>query len=75
MEDLTILTPTELLKKGNDIKAQHDKLKEDILADTYEMERLEVGMNEKAKQLEELEQKYVDIVEMMNRWESTKTTE
>jgi septal ring factor EnvC (AmiA/AmiB activator) len=75
MEDLTKLTPTELLKMGNDIKAQHDKLKENILADTYEMEKLEISINEKAKQLEELEQNYVEIVEMITKWDSFKTTE
>jgi len=65
MEDLTKYTPTELLKMGNDIKAQHDKLKEAILADTYEMEKLEISINEKAKQLEELEKNYVGIVEIL----------
>lgn len=75
MEDLTKITPTELLKMGNDIKAQHDKLKEDILADTYEMEKLEISINEKARQLEDLEKNYVEIVEMLTRWESTKTEE
>ena len=65
MEDLSKYTPTELLKIGNDIKAQHDNLKEAILADTYEMEKLEISINEKAKQLEELEKNYVEIVEIL----------
>ena len=65
MEDLNKHTPTELLKMGNDIKAQHDNLKEDILADTYEMEKLEISINKKARQLEELEKNYVEIVEIL----------
>ena len=75
MEDLTKYTPTELLKMGNDIKTQHDSLKKAILADTYEMEKLEISINEKARQLEGIEQNYVEIVEMLTRWESTKTEE
>ena len=75
MEDLTKLTPTELLKIGNEIKAQHDKLKEDILADTYEMEKLEISINEKARQLEELEKNYVEIVEILaTKWHFIKRT-
>ena len=41
MEDLTKLSATELLKKGNDIKDKHDALKKEIIADTYEIEKLE----------------------------------
>jgi len=65
MTDLTKHTPTELLKMGNDIKEQHDVLKESILADTYEMEKLEKVINGKAKELEELEKNYVEIVEIL----------
>ena len=67
MEDLTKLTPTQLLKIGNDIKAKHDALKKEILADTYEIERLEIAMNEKAEKLEELEKHYVEIVEIITK--------
>ena len=63
MEDLNKLTPIQLQKLGNDIKAQHDKLKEELIADTYEMEELEKKMNEKVKLMKELEDNYVEIVE------------
>ena len=55
MEDLSKLTPIELQKMGNDIKEKHDKLKEE----------LDISINEKAKKLEELEEIYVKIVEMI----------
>lgn len=65
MEDLTKLTPIQLQKMGNDIKAQHDKLKEELIADTYEMEKLEKRINEKVRLMEELEKNYVEIVEKL----------
>ena len=65
MEDLSKLLPIELQKMGNDIKEKHDKLKEELIADTYAMEKLEISINEKAKKLEELEENYVKIVEMI----------
>ena len=65
MEDLTKYTPIELQKMGNDIKAQHDKLKEELIAATYEMEKLEIEINEKVKKLQELEENYVRIVEII----------
>ena len=63
MEDLSKYTQIELQKMGNDIKARHDKLKDEIVADTYEMEELEKRMNEKVQLLQELEENYVKIVE------------
>ena len=65
MEDLSKYTPIELQKMGNDIKAKHDKLKEELIADTYEMEELEKQINEKVKSMEELEKNYVEIVEKL----------
>jgi len=65
MEDLTKYTPIELQKMGNDIKAQHDKLKEELIAATYEMEKLEIEINEKVKKLQKLEENYVRIVEII----------
>lgn len=63
MEDLSKYTQIELQKMGNDIKARHDKLKEEIIADTYEMEELEKRLNEKVQLMQELEENYVKIVE------------
>ena len=34
MEELSKYTPIELQKMGNDIKEMHDKLKEELIADT-----------------------------------------
>jgi len=65
MGDLTKYTPIELQKMGNDIKAQHDKLKEELIAATYEMEKLEIEINEKVKKLQKLEENYVRIVEII----------
>ena len=65
MEDLTKLTPTELLVKGNQIKARHDNLKQEIIAITYEIEELEKSMNEKGQEMQELEENYVKIVEII----------
>lgn len=67
MEDLKKITPTLLLKIGNDIKTKHDALKKEIIADTYEIEKLEKQINEKAKELETLEKKYVEIIELINK--------
>ena len=67
MEDLTKLSPTELLKRGNDIKDRHDALKKEIIADTYEIEKLEKQINEKATELEALEKNYVEIVEIITK--------
>jgi len=65
MEDLSKYTPIELQKMGNDIKTQHDALKTEIIADTYEMEELEKHINQKVLLLEELEKNYVEIVEKL----------
>lgn len=63
--DINDLTQIELQKMGNDIKEQHDKLKQELIADTYEMEELEKRINEKVVLMEELEKNYVAIVEKL----------
>ena len=65
MENLDNHTQIELQKIGNDIKAKHDKLKDELIADTYEMEELEKQINWKIKEMEELEKQYVEIVEKL----------
>jgi uncharacterized coiled-coil DUF342 family protein len=67
MQDLNKLTPTQLLKKGNDIKARHDALKQEIFDYTHEIEKLEKQLNEKVIELQELEKNYVEIVEILNK--------
>lgn len=66
MRDLNKLTPTELLKMSNDIKAKHDALKQDILAMVDEMQGLEKKINTMVSELQELEKNYVEIVEILN---------
>lgn len=67
MEDLTKLTPTELLKRGNDIKAKHDALKEEIISNSFEIEEFEKKVQEKLILLDELEREYVEIVEVISK--------
>jgi len=63
MEDLDKYTKIELQKMGNDIKDKHDKLKQELITDTYDIEELEKRINEKVALMEELEKNYVEIVE------------
>ena len=65
MEDLSKYTQIELQKMGNDIKEKHDKLKKELIDDTYEMEELEKSINEKAALMQELEKNYVAIIEKL----------
>ena len=67
MEDLTKFSPTELLKIGNDIKAKHDALKDEIIADTFQIEKLESGLKEKLELLDSLEKNYIEIVEILTK--------
>jgi len=66
MEDLNKLTPIELQKMLNDTKTSHDSLKEEIVQDTKEVDRIAVIINEKLKKLENIEQQYVALIEEMN---------
>lgn len=59
------LTPIELQRLGNDVKKKHDLLKAEILSLTDQIEELEIVLNNKAKELQELEKTYVDIVEKL----------
>jgi septal ring factor EnvC (AmiA/AmiB activator) len=65
MKDLDKYTAIQLQKMGNDIKAQHDALKKEIIDHTYEMQELEDKINVKIKNLEDLEKKYVMIIEKL----------
>ena len=65
MEDLSKYTKIELQKMGNDIKDKHEALKKEIVAETYEIEKLEGSINRKAEELQELEKNYVEIVEKL----------
>jgi len=66
MESFSKHTPTELLKMINDAKTSHDSLKEEIVQDTKEIDRLTIIINEKLGKLEGLEKLYVALIEEMN---------
>jgi uncharacterized coiled-coil DUF342 family protein len=65
MKDFTNFTPTELLKRGNDIKARHDVLKAEIIQTSFEIENLEKILNKNLNELDELEKEYVAIIEVI----------
>jgi predicted alternative tryptophan synthase beta-subunit len=67
MEDYSKYTPTDLLKIANDIKSEHEKIKKIIIDDTYEADNLKEKINENLLKLEELEKKYVNIVEEIDK--------
>lgn len=67
MENLTNKTPTELLKIANDLKKKHERLKNEISHATFQIEELEIEINEKLTQLEEVEGEYVSVVEEIDK--------
>lgn len=67
MENITKYTPTELLKLINDTKAEHDKLKQEIVDDTYLVDELEKKINKNLAVLSEVENRYVTLIEELNK--------
>lgn len=67
MVDLTKYSPTELLKIGNDIKAKHDALKQEIINYSFQLEELEKAINSKILELDNLEKNYIEIVEILSQ--------
>lgn len=67
MENLTKYTPIELLKMANDIKVEHEKLKKEIIDDTYILDELQEKINKKLSILKEIEEKYVAIVDEIDK--------
>ena len=67
MENLSKHTPTELLKLANDTAKKHVELKDDITAKTFQIDEIEKEINEKLKELSELEKFYVSIVEEIDK--------
>ncbi len=65
MKDFTNFTATELLKRGNDIKARHDVLKVEIIQTSFEIETLEKVLTKNLDELDELEKEYVAIIEVI----------
>jgi len=67
MEYYSKYTPTDLLKIANDIKSEHEKIKKTIIDDTHEADKLKDKINKNLLKLEELEKKYVNIVEEIDK--------
>jgi uncharacterized coiled-coil DUF342 family protein len=67
MEILSGNTQIELLKKMNDIKKEHDALKQEIIDDTVQFDEFEKKINEKINRLQELEKNYVAVIEEMEK--------
>lgn len=67
MEDLSIYTPTELLKLINDTKNKHESLKIEIIDILKEIEKWEKLVNSKIDNLENIEKKYVLLIEELNK--------
>ena len=66
MEDLNIYTPTQLLKMINEMKSNHDQLKQEIINFTYEIDELENKINEKIIILDQFEKNYIELIEELN---------
>ena len=67
MENISGHTPTQLLKMSNDICKRHEALKKEIVDDTFAIEMLELGLNQKTEELQELEKNYVKIIETLTQ--------
>ena len=67
MENLDQYTPTELLKMINDINKIHDRIKAEIIGHTIDVDNLEIVINNKLSLLEELEKKYIELIEEIDK--------
>lgn len=63
MEDLKKYTPIELQKMINDIQVNHDKIKNEIINNSKDIDKLQNIINEKINELNNLEKNYVELVE------------
>jgi len=63
MEELSKLTPIELNKMINEVKEKHDALKQEVIDHSFEIEVVEKKINEKIEVINELEKKYVELIE------------
>ena len=70
MENLLSYSPTELLKLINDSKLEHDKLKQEIIDYTYEVDELEKIINQKLDNLVVIEKTYIELIEELNNREN-----
>lgn len=66
MENLSGHTETQLVKMINDIKIKHDKLKQEVIDHTFEIDVLAKKLNEKLIVIELLEKNYVELIEELS---------
>lgn len=64
--DLSEYTQTGLLKLVNDTKSKHEILKERIIKNTIVIDELEKEINVAISEINELEQKYIMLIEEIN---------
>ena len=67
MEDLSLYTPTELLKLINENKDKHEAKKKEIIEILGEIEKWEKLVNENLSKLGDIENKYVSLIEELNK--------
>lgn len=66
MEDLSKYTQIELLKMINETNVQHESLRQEIIVDSYEFDKIEKMINKKIEHLNNLEKNYIELIEEMN---------
>lgn len=69
MNGLSGYTTIEILKFINDIKSDHEQLKEEITQHTYDVEKMENEINNKLENLNELEKNYIILIEEFSKRE------
>jgi len=69
MNGLSNYTTIEILKFINEIKSDHEKLKEEITQHTYDVEEMEKNINDKLENLNDLEKNYIILIEEFSKRE------
>lgn len=65
--DLSKYTSTELLKMSNDIKAEHDVIKQIVINDIRIIDEIQHKINENLQKLDDLKNLNTIIVEELNK--------
>lgn len=66
MENLEKYTPIELLKQLNNIKLEHDVVKNKIIEYTNEIDLLEKTITLELTILSDIEKRYIDLIQEIN---------
>jgi hypothetical protein len=66
MENLSGHTETQLLKMINDSKADHERLKKEVIDHTFQVDELEKIINDKINEIAVIEKNYVLLIEELN---------